>query len=243
MADLNSNPSTLDADTTSAPPVTTPETQVNYSLSVIANARGTNEAARICGVLAKSKFVPEHLRGDIGGILACVDISQTLGCSAFMVMQNAYNVKGRIGFSGKYCIAALNNSPRYNRVEFRYLNGRDCADGMQVIGHRKDGFQDVGPAVTPSMVKGEGWDKNPKWHTMPDLMYRYRSASFFVNTNCPEILMGFQTVEEINDLYANGTYKPEPRNVTPRSKPAPAPQQETIPATIVDEEADLLDLD
>lgn len=219
----------------------------DLSLSVIAQARTMDEAARVVKALATSRICPDHLRGDNGAILTCIDISQTIGCSLYMVMQSMYSVHGRIGFSGQFCIAALNRCPQYRRIEYRYLNGSDCSDGMQVIGHRTDGETDIGCAITPSMVKAEGWSKNSKWQTMADQMYRYRAASFFVRAFCPEALMGFQTADEIHDLYANGTYKREqqpqqprqqPRNVTPA--PAPAPQ--VITPTII-EETDELPLD
>lgn len=220
-------------------------TAIDTSLSVLANARDMDSAARACGALAKSKIVPEHLRGDTGSILACLDISQTLGCSVYMVMQNIYAVHGRMGFSGQFCISALNRCPQYKRIEYRYLNDRDCTDGMQVIGHRTDGYLDYGTPITPAMVKAEGWAKNSKWQTMADQMYRYRSAAFFVRAYCPEVLMGFQTADELRDLYANGTYKTEqppapapaaPRNVTKKSAPIPA-------TPIFTEETDELPLD
>jgi hypothetical protein len=51
------------------------------------------------------------------------------------------------------------------------------------------------------MAKDEGWlTKNgSKWKTMPQLMLRYRAASFFSSLNCPELTMGIYTREEIED--------------------------------------------
>ena len=51
------------------------------------------------------------------------------------------------------------------------------------------------------MAKDEGWlGKNgSKWKTMPQLMLRYRAASFFSSLNCPELTMGLYTKEEILD--------------------------------------------
>lgn len=239
MSDLNSpTPTTA---ITAAPQE--PTAQLPATAPLFSTICTMDDAARLCKALASSKMTPAAFKNDHGAILMALNVSQTLKCDLFMVMQNMYEVHGRMGFSGQFCISALNRCPQYARIEYRYLNARDWTAGIQVIGHRKDGLQDVGTPITPDMVKGEGWDKNSKWRTMPEQMYKYRAASFFVRTFCPDALMGFQTTDEIHDLVANGTYKPEPRNVTPRSKLAPAPQQETIPATIVDEEADLLDLD
>ena len=36
--------------------------------------------------------------------------------------------------------------------------------------------------------------------TMPELMMRYRAASFFINQFAPEISMGMMTTEEVYDV-------------------------------------------
>ena len=52
-----------------------------------------------------------------------------------------------------------------------------------------------------AMAKAEGWiDKNgSKWKTMPQIMLRYRAASFFARMNCPELTLGYFTKEEVID--------------------------------------------
>jgi hypothetical protein len=52
------------------------------------------------------------------------------------------------------------------------------------------------------MAIDEGWvnKDGSKWKTMPDLMLRYRAAAFFARTECPEVLMGFHTADEIEDV-------------------------------------------
>lgn len=190
--------------------------------ALFARCQTMDDAARICKALATSKMTPPAFRNDHGAILMALNVSQSIGCDLFMVMQNMYDVHGRMGFSGQFCISALLRAPQYRRIEYRYINGQDWQAGIQVIGHRADGdTPDIGTAITPQMVKAEGWDKNSKWRTMPEQMYKYRAAAFFVRAYCPDLLMGFQTTDEIKDLYANGTYKPEPaRRTPPARKPA-----------------------
>ena len=43
---------------------------------------------------------------------------------------------------------------------------------------------------------------NPKWTTMPELMLRYRAASFFARTYCPDVVMGFSVEGEAEDIVA-----------------------------------------
>lgn len=58
------------------------------------------------------------------------------------------------------------------------------------------------PTVNMEMALKEGWyQKNgSKWQTMPEVMLRYRTASFFGKLYAPELLMGLQTVEEMQDI-------------------------------------------
>ena len=48
----------------------------------------------------------------------------------------------------------------------------------------------------------EGWyGKNgSKWQTMPEVMLRYRAAAFFGRVYAPDLLMGFQSQEEAEEL-------------------------------------------
>lgn len=65
----------------------------------------------------------------------------------------------------------------------------------------KNGRRVEGMEVNMDMAKDEGWlGKNgSKWKTMPQLMLRYRAASFFSSLNCPELTMGLYTKEEMQD--------------------------------------------
>lgn len=58
------------------------------------------------------------------------------------------------------------------------------------------------PEVSIQMAIDEGWlTKNgSKWQTMPEVMLRYRAASLLGRLYAPELLMGLQTVEEVNDF-------------------------------------------
>jgi len=58
------------------------------------------------------------------------------------------------------------------------------------------------PVVSIQMAIDEGWltKKGSKWQTIPELMLRYRCASFFGRLYAPELLMGLQTAEEVHDF-------------------------------------------
>ena len=109
--------------------------------------------------------------------------------------------------------------------------GRTClAYAIDRDGNRLDGVP-----VSMAMAKVEGWyDKNgSKWQTMPELMLRYRAATFFKNIHCPEITMGFKTSDEIIDIEDPEIEiiddKPKQKlfkaKSEPKSEPQPKPEE------------------
>jgi hypothetical protein len=56
--------------------------------------------------------------------------------------------------------------------------------------------------VTIAIAKKEGWysKSGSKWQTMPELMMRYRAATFLVRTTAPELTMGLPMQEEMEDI-------------------------------------------
>ncbi|WP_407971422.1 hypothetical protein ACJ51O_07935 [Burkholderia pyrrocinia] len=101
------------------------------------------------------------------------------------------------------------------------------------------------PPVSIELAVKEGWysRNGSKWQTMPEVMLRYRSASFFGKLYAPELLMGLTTVEEaadIVDVHDDGSYsvnratldelrggRAQPAEEVPRG----ASQAQTGPAT------------
>ena len=66
------------------------------------------------------------------------------------------------------------------------------------------------PPVSIGMAVAEGWyGKNgSKWQTMPEVMLRYRAASFFGKMYVPERLMGLPSAEEAQEIVYD--LEPEP---------------------------------
>ena len=57
------------------------------------------------------------------------------------------------------------------------------------------------PRVSIALAVAEGWygKDGSKWKNMPEVMLRYRAASFFGKLYAPELLMGIATAEEMQD--------------------------------------------
>ncbi len=156
-------------------------------------------------ILASSDLVPEQTyKGKPANCLIALEMAQRMGMSPLNVMQNLFIVKGKPSWSGKFCITAANASGRFSPLEFVQLtDDKGNLTGYFARAARLDNNKVCdGPPVTWQMVKDEGWlDKNgSKWKTMPELMFHYRAAEFFVNTHCPDVLCGLQTREAVQDV-------------------------------------------
>ena len=183
------------------------ETAITYAQgqTIWNNTEMYGMAVKQAKILASSDLVPEGTyRGKPANCLIALDMAHRTGLSPLNVMQNLYIVKGRPGWSGQYCISAINSCGKFSPLEFVQLvddNGATKGYYAQAT-NRETGKVCTGSPVTWDMVRAEGWyDKNgSKWKTMPDLMFRYRCAAFFARTYCPEVLNGLQTVEELKDV-------------------------------------------
>ena len=98
----------------------------------------------------------------------------------------------------------MNSCGRFSPLRFKFIGDIGTEDyGCRAIAKDLDsGEALIGPLINWKMVKAEGWlDKlGSKWKTMPELMFQYRSASFFGRLYAPDILKGMHSVEEIIDI-------------------------------------------
>ncbi len=174
------------------------------------------DAQRIAKMLGSSELVPQTFRGEKGfaSCMIALEMAQRMGASPLAVMQNIYMVHGKPSWSAQFLIASLNATGRFTPIRYQ-IDGEDmdrgCVAWVQDL-ETKERIE--GPRVDMAMAKAEGWiDKNgSKWKTMPDLMMRYRAATFLVRLVAPEITMGLMTSEERQDIVLE-------KDITPAMEP------------------------
>lgn len=177
----------------------------NAAMSPFASISNFENAQRMAKVLCGSNLVPSTYRGAdaIGDCVIALGMANRMGCDPVMVMQNLYVVHGRPAWSGQFVIAAINQSGRFAEpLHFIEVGtqGQDDWGFYAETTANNTGKIVKGPTITISLAKAEGWyQKNAKWKNMPEMMLRYRAGSWFGRTECPEILMGFQSREEVVD--------------------------------------------
>lgn len=174
------------------------------SLSVFSDAENFNTALRMATALAKSTVVPKAYQGNEGNCLIAIEMAARINTSPMMVMQNLYIVNGNPAWSSQWIIAMINSSHRYKtELQFDFGNAEEDG-GLSCTAWAEDysGHKVCGPKVTMKMARDEGWvSKNgSKWKTMPEVMIRYRAASFFGRMNCPDMIMGIYSKDEVIEL-------------------------------------------
>lgn len=178
-----------------------PQTGGGYALSMWNDQKMLATAWRAAQMLAKTALVPENYRNQPENCLIALDLANRQALSPMMVMQNLYVVKGKPAWSGSFCAAAINGCGKFTPLEYVFVEsgGGGCYARATRLAN---GFECVSATITMQMAKDEGWlDKSgSKWKTMPRQMMMYRAASFFARAHCPEVLLGIQTVEEVQDV-------------------------------------------
>lgn len=174
----------------------------DFSLGIFGTSDNFIMARQMAKALSQSTLVPKEYQGNEANCMIAIDISIRLKTSPFLVMQNLDVIQGRPSWSAKSLIGMINASCRYD-MELQFNEKQDakgkpfsCQCWTTKGGRRVDG-----PVIDMDMANAEGWvQKNgSKWKTMPQVMLRYRAASFFSRMNCPEISMGLYTSDEIID--------------------------------------------
>ena len=204
------------------------------SIAAFASQGHFESAQRMAKALASSTMVPEDYRGPDGvaNCLVAMELASRTGASVLMVMQNMFVIHGRPGWSATFLIASVNSCGRFTPLRFQF-EGTEKQNGWRcraVAREKATGDLLEGEWITWEMVNAEGWTSKTgsKWRTMPGQMMRYRAASFWTRTYCPEISLGMHSADEIEDMS-------EPRS----DAPSPAAQRlNSALARVVAQEAE-----
>ena len=217
-----------------APLPTSATSSVAVSMDTVA---GFEALQRIAKLFASSEIVPKRYRDNMPSCFIAVDMAVRMGANPMLVMQNLYDIEGNPSWSAKFLIATFNKCGRFTAIRYQF-QGQETTDewGCRAVSNElSTGETIIGPLITIGLAKKEGWFRNKKWQTVPELMLRYRAAAWMVNTYAPEIAMGLRTVEEEQDkVYditpdTNGTFHmttEEIRRPVPAEEEAEAQQPE-----------------
>lgn len=169
-------------------------------------------AQRMAKALASSSIVPAAYQGNVANVMVAMEYANRIGASVLAVMQNLDVIHGRPALRATFLIATVNASGRFTPIRFRWQGNENTdAWGCRAVAvDRESGEECVGPLVTIGLAKGEGWTSKSgsKWKTLPELMLMYRSAAFWARVYAPEISLGMQTTDEVEDVGPSRQYGP-----------------------------------
>jgi len=190
--------------------------QAPQTHNLLQNTKALAMINRLSERYANSSMVPDTYRGKPDNCFVALELASRMDVSPVLVMQNLYIVQGKPSWAGQACKALVDGSGKFADSEYVMVgNPADDTWGcyLQAV-NVKTGKLVKGTTVTIKLAKDEGWlNKNgSKWKTMPEQMMKYRAAAFFARTECPEVLMGFQTADEVQDV--NGPEKATQEKIT-----------------------------
>ncbi len=201
----------------------------DFSLGIFGTSDNFIMANQMAKALANSTMVPKEYQGNVSNALVAMEMAVRVGTSPLIVMQNLDVIYGRPSWRAQYIIAMINGSGKYD-MELQYdektdKNGKpfSCQCWTTKNGRRVDG-----PVIDMDLAKAEGWyEKNgSKWKTMPQVMLRYRAAAFFGRFNCPELIMGLYSRDEVIEMGAQRDIEVEAEVFDPFEAKAEAVKKE-----------------
>ena len=174
----------------------------DFSLGIFGTSDNFIMAGQMAKALSQSTIVPKEYQGNDANAMVAIEIANRLQTSPLMVMQNLNVIQGRPSWSAQFLIAMVNGSGKYDiELQFEEKADKDGKPFSCMCWTMRNGRRIDGITIDMDMARAEGWvaKNGSKWKTMPQVMLRYRAASFFARMNCPELTLGYYSKDEIID--------------------------------------------
>lgn len=185
----------------------------NMATKINQNVMGNNftstkdkfaEKFKMAEILSTSSLMPVVFKNKVADVVMMMELSEQMNVSLPTVAQNLDLAYGKVGWKSTFVIAMINKSDRFKSTLNFEWKGTEGDEDWSCRAHalKKDGTNAYGTWISIKMAKEEEWISRAgsKWQTMPEQMLQYRAASFFGRIYIPDLLSGFQTVEEIVDF-------------------------------------------
>lgn len=193
--------------------ITVREEKSVASTEILSDFEAFENAQRIGKVICQSGIIPQSYQNNLPNVIVALEIAARNKLSPIVVMQNLNVIKGRPTWSSKYIIAALTTARVDNlhyelaedgNITINGFGGKTTIKNLMcraIATDRKSGEERIGPWVSMKMAVDEGWygKDGSKWKTMPDMMIRYRAATFFASIYYPELSIGIDDEDSASE--------------------------------------------
>lgn len=198
---------------------------------------------RVATAFSKSALVPPHFQGKPENTFVALQMALQLEVNPLLALQNIIVIQGRPGFNAQFAIALCNQRGPFRGPITWESKGKGKELEVTAKGVLRQTGEVVDVTVSMAMAELEGWTKNPKYRSMPEQMLRYRSATWLIRLYAPDVLLGFSTNDELEDMRKsalNNASPVEPVTIVEelnqrvqsqqidRSEPGPSEQAEVI---------------
>ena len=170
------------------------------------NDEGIARLERVAKIFAASNIVPDRFKDKKEDCAIILEMAWRHKADPMMFLQGMYVVHGNPGMEAKLAIALANQSGMFTtKIQYEMHGAKGTMDRSctawaidKETGSRCEMTVDMG------MAQREGWlSKNgSKWKTIPEMMLRYRAATFMLRLYAPDVLYGMKTSNELDDIHA-----------------------------------------
>lgn len=190
---------------------------------ILSDFAAFENAQRIGKVLCQSQIIPQSYQNNLPNVIVALEIAARNKLSPIVVMQNLNVIKGRPTWSSKYIIAALTTA-RVDNLHYELaedgtitvsgFGGKTMIKNLMcraIANDKRTGEERVGPWVSMKMAVDEDWygKDGSKWKTMPEMMIRYRAATFFASIYYPELSIGIEEEDSAPEAVRQPEIRPE----------------------------------
>jgi hypothetical protein len=176
---------------------------MSHIATVIGGVNGLEmmeKALRFSEIMAQADIIPTHYRGKTANVFIAVQSALRMNLDPMHVMQNTFVISGKLGMVSSFAISLANGSGLFDSGISYKIEGKGDDLKVTAFANLKKSGREISYAITMREAIAEGWTKNAKYRTLPELMLRYRAATLLIRTHVPEVLNGMHMVEEIEDV-------------------------------------------
>lgn len=159
-------------------------------LTIQRHALTMGDLFRIAEDIAGSGMVPDHLRGNVGGVVATILAGQELGLGAMASLRTIHLVKGKIVIGADAQLALLHQSG----ISTRWEETTDKAARLSLSRAPHTSAETF--AYTIEEARTAGLANKDVWRKYAPAMLRARCISLAARAYAPEVLMGCYTPDE-----------------------------------------------
>jgi hypothetical protein len=176
---------------------------MNNIVPVIGGVSGLEmmeKALKFSEIMARADIIPAHYRGKTANVFIAVQSALRMNLDPMHVMQNTFVISGRLGMVSSFAISLANGSGLFDSGISYKIEGKGDDLKVTAYANLKKSGREISYTITMREARAEGWTKNAKYQSLPELMLRYRAATLLIRTHVPEVLNGMHMVEEIEDV-------------------------------------------